>query len=76
MEASGRIIIEAIQSYFGAAIGPQRLPKRAVREPPLAGQESAAHCSGDAAEGSLPIFVALCRLPEEPTLDHSLLLTH
>ena len=76
MEASGRVIIAAIQSYFGAAIGLQRLPNRAVREPPLAGQEYAAHCSGDAAERSLPIFAGLRRLPEEPTLDQSLLLTH
>ena len=74
MEASGRVIIGAIQSYFGAAIGLQRLPNRAVREPPLAGQEYAAHCSGDAAEGSFPVFAALRRLPEEPTLDQSLLI--
>ena len=73
METSDRVIIDAIQSYFGAAIGLQRPPNRAVREPPPAGQEYAAHCSGDAAEGSLPIFAALRRLPEEPTLDQSLL---
>ena len=73
METSDRVIIDAIQSYFGTAIGLQRPPNRAAREPPLAGQEYAAHCSGDAAEGSLPIFAALRRLPEEPTLDQSLL---
>ena len=73
MEASGGVIIETTQSY-GAAIGLQRLPNRAVREPPLAGQEYVAYCSANAAEGSLPIFAALRRLPEEPTLDQSLLL--
>ena len=75
MEASDRVIMATLQSYFGAAIGLQRPPNRAVQEPPLGGQEYAAHCSGDAAEGSLPIFAALRRLPEEPTLDQSLLLT-